>query len=119
MPCEKCGRRTPRQRLCKQCGQEDQQDERAGGEYDWGTCPECGGLSSSDEVVCADCRSDENEIVTDGGTDKCTSVTDRSDDPHEDDFCVVCGRHPEPGLTMHPVVSVENGTVCEVCTHAL
>jgi len=73
MPCEKCGRPTPRQRLCKQCGQEKQQDERTGREVDWGTCPECGGLSSSDDVVCADCRRDENEVVTDGGIDKPTS----------------------------------------------
>lgn len=49
---------------------------------------------------------------------QCRDGTDRYD-PHADDFCVVCGRHPEPGLTMHPVASIENGTVCEVCTHAI
>lgn len=50
-------------------------------------------------------------------SDNETSGSERSDDPHADDFCVVCGRSPETGLTMHPVVSIENGTVCEVCTH--
>jgi hypothetical protein len=52
-------------------------------------------------------------------SDSYTDEKDRSYDPHADDFCVVCGRHPKPGLTMHPVVSIENGTVCEVCTHAV
>jgi len=40
-------------------------------------------------------------------------------DPHADDFCVVCGRHPEPGLLMHPVVGIENGTVCGICVQAV
>ena len=56
-------------------------------------------------------------VLTDGG--QSMDGTDQPDDPHADDFCVVCGRHPEPGLTMHPVASIKNGTVCEVCTHAV
>lgn len=36
-------------------------------------------------------------------------------DPHANDYCVVCGVGPDAGRTMHPVVSIENGCVCEVC----
>lgn len=35
--------------------------------------------------------------------------------PHEDDFCVVCGREVRIGIGMHPVASIENGCVCEEC----
>lgn len=35
--------------------------------------------------------------------------------PHEIDYCVVCGRGPRVGIGMHPVASIEHGCVCEEC----
>lgn len=39
-------------------------------------------------------------------------------DPHADDYCVVCDVGPDAGRTMHPVVSIEDGCVCENCVDA-
>lgn len=36
-------------------------------------------------------------------------------DPHSDDYCVVCKQGVEEGVTMHPVVSIDDGCVCESC----
>lgn len=36
-------------------------------------------------------------------------------DPHEDDFCVVCGRGPREGVMMHPVRGIKRGYVCQEC----
>lgn len=34
-------------------------------------------------------------------------------DPHEYDYCVVCGNSPDvDGPVMHPVASIENGVIC-------
>lgn len=39
-----------------------------------------------------------------------------SDDPHSDDYCVVCWRSPTAdGPMMHPVIGVENACVCDDC----
>lgn len=53
--CEKCGARIAAGQKCSQCSLADDKknQERA---VEWGECPECGGISSSSDVRCAQCR---------------------------------------------------------------
>lgn len=35
-------------------------------------------------------------------------------DPHENDYCVICGETPSSGgPVMHPVASIEYGVICD------
>lgn len=48
-------------------------------------------------------------------------MTDSSNtvEPHENDYCVVCeNKTTVEGPKMHPVVSIENGCVCQDCVES-
>lgn len=59
MGCVNCGCPTPR-RKCKECALLDRVEEQANRDAerdrDWPECPECGGITSGTDVVCANCR---------------------------------------------------------------
>ncbi len=59
MGCRKCGCRTPN-RICRECERMERAEEVArrdcGPELFPADCPECGGPTSGEGVVCADCR---------------------------------------------------------------
>jgi hypothetical protein len=42
-------------------------------------------------------------------------MTEPTDDPHGDDFCVVCMKGVRKGVTMYPVTGIDNGCVCAEC----
>jgi Zn finger protein HypA/HybF involved in hydrogenase expression len=65
MSCEKCGRRTPRSRLCATCQREEdrKQDAQAGQWADY-ECPSCGkALSLAEGRECPACQSDRYQLV--------------------------------------------------------
>lgn len=64
MGCIKCGCSTPR-RKCRECALLDRVEEQAKldaeRDREWSECPSCGGITSGDGVVCANCRSTGGE----------------------------------------------------------
>jgi len=63
MSCRKCGCSTPR-RTCRECELADRAEDMMERGVEWADCPQCGGITSAEGIVCADCRrddSDENE----------------------------------------------------------
>ncbi len=59
MGCRKCGCRTPK-RVCRECERMERAEEAARNGSPWAVCkaecPECGGPTSGEGVVCAGCR---------------------------------------------------------------
>lgn len=66
MGCTSCGCPTPR-RKCRTCSILDRAEEQAkrdaARDSDRPECPSCGGVTSGDEIVCADCRSTGGETA--------------------------------------------------------
>lgn len=65
MPCEKCGRRTPRSQLCARCQREEdrKQDAQADQWADY-ECPSCEKmLALAKGRKCPSCQSDRYELV--------------------------------------------------------
>jgi hypothetical protein len=68
MGCDLCGKATPRSR-CRQCALRTS-EEAVDVVDEYPECPECGGTTSGEGVLCYRCRGDdEQEIRTDGGAD--------------------------------------------------
>jgi len=68
MTCDRCGSRTTRNHLCRECAILDR-DSHDTETYD---CPDCGGPTSGEGVTCASCRS----TATDGGAPNCGECGD-------------------------------------------
>lgn len=72
MGCRRCGSPTSR-RLCKNCSTavRAENEARHGPDPDWYECPECGGSTSGEGVVCYRCRGDDEgpELRADGGVE--------------------------------------------------
>lgn len=54
MNCMDCGQQTRNGDRCRQCVLDDRYAEPR--DRDWAECPDCGGITSGQDVVCADCR---------------------------------------------------------------